>query len=80
MVRPLLWLLGGLVLFLLAVAVTAPGLLGGRALMLGLAPVVPAVLVVLVLWDVRRRSDVYGGHVPDDPGAVDDTPDDAGAA
>ncbi len=67
MVRPLLWLLGGLLLFLLAVGLTAPGILGSRALLLGLAPIVPAALVALVLWDVRRRSDVYGGHTPDDP-------------
>lgn len=75
--RALLWLLIGLLLFLLVVGVTAPGLLGGRALALGLAPIVPAAIVALVLWDVRRRSNVYGGHVPDDPGDDRTPPDPA---
>ena len=70
MLRPLLWLLGGLLLFVAAVVVMAPGLLASRALLLGLAPLVPAAIVALVLWDVRRRSDVYGGHTPEDPDAT----------
>lgn len=72
MLRPLLWLLGGVLLFAGAVAVLSPGLLASRALLLGLAPVVPAAIVALVLWDVRRRSDVYGGHTPEDPGTTGD--------
>ena len=66
MVRPLLWLLGGVVLFLLAAAVLAPPELVLRALGLSVVAMVPAGAVVLIARDSRRRSDVYGGHTPQD--------------
>ncbi len=70
--RSLLWLAGGLVLFVLAALLLAPGALVLRALGLSLAAIVPAAVLVLILGDSRRRSNVYGGHTPSDPGAEDD--------
>ena len=70
--RSLLWLAGGLALFLLAALLLAPAELILRALGLSLVAIVPAALVVMIAGDSRRRSDVYGGHTPRDPGAEDD--------
>lgn len=67
--RSLLWLAAGLLLFLLSALLLAPSALVLRALGLSLAAIVPAGVLVLVLGDSRRRSDVYGGHTPDDPGS-----------
>ena len=72
--RSLLWLAGGLVLFLLAALLLAPPALVLRGLGLTLAAVVPAGVLVLILGDSRRRSNVYGGHTPHDPGADDEDP------
>lgn len=74
MARALLWLAVGLVLFLVAVAVLAPGGIALRALGLSVVAIAPAVIIVLVARDSRRRSDVYGGHTPRDPGE-DDPPE-----
>ena len=74
--RSLLWLAGGLLLFLLAALLLAPPALVLRAVGLSLAAFVPAGVLVLILGDSRRRSDVYGGHTPRDPGADDGWPDD----
>ena len=73
--RSLLWLGLGLFVFLLAALLLAPPTLVLRALGLSLVAIVPAGVVVLVARDSRRRSDVYGGHVPEDPGASDDDVD-----
>ena len=69
--RALLWLLGGLLLFLAAAALLAPPTLVLRALGLGLVAIVPAAAVVVLAGDSRRRSNVYGGHTPADPGEDD---------
>ncbi len=58
MVRPLLWLLGGLGVLVLAVLAIAPELLGGAlfsALGLALVAAVPAVLVAVLFVSSRRR-------------------------
>ncbi len=65
--RSLLWLGLGLVVFVLAALLLAPAALVLRALGLSLVAIVPAAAVVLFAGDSRRRSDVYGGHVPRDP-------------
>lgn len=73
--RSLLWLAGGLLLFVLAALLLAPGALVLRALGLSLVAIVPAAIVVVLLGDSRRRSNVYGGHTPRDPGADQDEAD-----
>ena len=64
--RAIVWLAVGLVLFLVAVALLAPGALGLRALGFSVAAVVPGLVVVVLVRDQRRR----GRHLlqePDDP-------------
>ena len=65
--RPLLWLVAGVALFLAAAALLAPPSLVLRALGLSVVAIVPAVAVVVLAGDSRRRSNVYGGHTPADP-------------
>ena len=77
MARSLLWLGGGLLLFLLAALLLAPGALVLRALGFSLVAIVPAAIVVALAGDSRRRSDVYGGHTPRDPGTDDSPTEDA---
>lgn len=55
MARALLWLLPGVVLFVVAVLLIAPGPLLGRALVLGTVAVVPGVVVLVLVADTRRR-------------------------
>lgn len=65
--RALLWLLGGVASFLLAAALLAPGGLVLRALGLTVVTLVPAIVLVVLAGDSRRRTHVFGGHTPDDP-------------
>ena len=53
--RPLLWLLGGLALFLLAAALLAPSEVLLRGIGLSAAAILPAVVVVVLVADQRRR-------------------------
>lgn len=55
MVRALLWLLPGVVLFLVVAALLAPPALLGRTLGLATLAVVPGIVVLLLFADVRRR-------------------------
>lgn len=55
--RALLWLLPGLLVFLVAAALLAPPALLGRTLALAGLAVVPGVLVLLFVADVRRRRE-----------------------
>lgn len=71
MVRPLLWLLGGVVVLAAAVVLIAPELLGdlsaaGSAVGIALAAAVPAALVAVLFASLRGRG---GPHTDDDPGA-----------
>lgn len=61
--RALLWLLPGLLVFLLAAVLMAPAPLLGRTLVLATVAVVPGVLVLAFVADVRRRR----GRGPADP-------------
>lgn len=61
--RALLWLLPGLLVFLLAAVLLAPAALLGRTLVLATIAVVPGILVLVFVADVRRRRE--GG--PDTP-------------
>lgn len=68
MARALLWLLGGLVLFAVFLLVVSAGELTVGALGPAALPIVPAVVVAVLVWDVRRRR---GGHgQSDDPGGA----------
>lgn len=82
--RALLWLLGGLVLFLALVVLIAPELLGNLefatgAIAITLAAVVPGLLVMALFASSRRgrrirqaerdAADDRPGHRPSDPGA-----------
>lgn len=55
--RALLWLLPGVLLFLVAAALLAPPALLGRTLALATLAVVPGLLVLVFVADVRRRRD-----------------------
>jgi hypothetical protein len=71
--RALLWLLGGLALFVVVVLVIAPELLGdlptvGGLVGVALAALLPALLVAAVFVSVRRRRGGDGPRpVPTDP-------------
>ena len=61
--RALLWLVGGLVLFVgIVVLIVSAGELTGGILTTILLPIVPAALLAAIWWDVQRRR----GH-PDHP-------------
>ena len=62
--RALLWLLPGLLVFLVAAALLAPAALLGRTLALASLAVVPGILVLLFVADVRRRRE-RDADVPD---------------
>lgn len=55
--RALLWLLPGVLVFLVAAALLAPPALLGRTLALATLAVVPGILVLLFVADVRRRRE-----------------------
>lgn len=55
--RALLWLLPGLLVFLLAAVLLAPAALLGRTLVLATLAVVPGILVLVFVADVRRRRE-----------------------
>jgi hypothetical protein len=54
--RALLWLVGGLVLFVgVVVLIVSAGELTGGILTTILLPIVPAALLAAIWWDVQRR-------------------------
>ena len=55
--RALLWLLPGLLVFLAAATLLAPAVLLGRTLALATLSVVPGILVLMLVADVRRRRE-----------------------
>ena len=55
--RALLWLLPGLLVFLVAAVLLAPAALLGRTLVLATLAVVPGILVLVLVADVRRRRE-----------------------
>lgn len=59
--RALLWLLPGVLLFLVAAALLAPPALLGRTLALATMAVVPGLLVLVFVADLRRRRDRQRG-------------------
>jgi len=72
--RALLWLVGGLVLFVgIVVLIVAAGELTGGIMTTILLPIVPAALFAAIWWDVQRRRG-HPNHPDNLPGTSTQAP------